>query len=229
MPRQLSSKVRRDRRDLVRRVHPARSPSVSIIETIVAKERLEESEKDKSKVVHDAERHVYHGMPREELDEILTTIFQEADTDRSGSLDLGEFERCLGDIRIGITRKEVKLIMFETYAKDGRIDYEAFKPLCMKLLVELTAAEWLNPSQDDADLQAQIDGLLNVADKEGSGQLALDEIRSSLARTSGSPRCRSAIVKQSPYYADKLSSLRRVATLQLPCVRSLPLPSSLAL
>ncbi len=151
--------------------------AVSIIETIVAKEKLKESEKEKSKVVHDAERHVYHGMPREELDEILTTIFQEADTDRSGSLDLGEFERCLGDIRIGITRKEVKLLMFETYAKDGRIDYEAFKPLCMKLLVELTAAEWINPSQDDADLQAHIYGLLSAADKEGSGQLPLDEIQ----------------------------------------------------
>eukprot|EP00515_Schizochytrium_aggregatum_P005509 CAMPEP_0202046100 /NCGR_PEP_ID=MMETSP0963-20130614/1090_1 /ASSEMBLY_ACC=CAM_ASM_000494 /TAXON_ID=4773 /ORGANISM="Schizochytrium aggregatum, Strain ATCC28209" /LENGTH=459 /DNA_ID=CAMNT_0048610727 /DNA_START=42 /DNA_END=1421 /DNA_ORIENTATION=+ len=151
--------------------------AVSIIETIVAKEKLKESEQEKERVMHDAEQHIYHGMPPAELDEILTSIFKEADVDGSGALDLDEFERCLCDIRIGMTRKEVNLLMFETYSNDGMIDYEAFKPLCMKLLVELTAQEWLAPDQDEADLEGLITKLCLERDAEHIGKLHIDSIQ----------------------------------------------------
>jgi len=131
--------------------------AVSIIETIIAKCKLRENEKVKAKVQQDAHGHIYHGMPSEDLNEILTTIFQEADTDGNGTLDAEEFARCLTDIRIGMTRKEINVLMFETYAdKEGKVDYEAFKPLCMDLLVEMTAQEWMAPDQDEKDLEEKI-------------------------------------------------------------------------
>jgi len=152
--------------------------AVSIIETIVAKWQLRQEEERKAKLMHDAELHIFHGMPQEELEEMLTEIFREADADGNGTLDLDEFERCLADIRLGMTRKEINVLMFETYAnEEGKIDYEAFKPLCMQLLVELTAQEWMAPSQDEEDLKQDILTACRKEDPEECGVLSYDKLQ----------------------------------------------------
>lgn len=157
--------------------------AVSIIETIVAKQRLREQEVRRSQVKAQAANHVYHGMPADELAEMLAEIFREADADGNGTLDVDEFEKCLRDIRIGITRKEVNVLMFETYAgKDGMIDYEAFKPLCLQLLVEMTAQEWMEPSQDEKDLEEYVLAACAKEDEGSSGKLSTDALQRVLFR-----------------------------------------------
>ncbi|GBG26283.1 Calmodulin-like protein [Hondaea fermentalgiana] len=157
--------------------------AMGVIQTLVAKHELRQEEERQAKVKEEAESHIYHGMPHEELEEILTSIFREADTDGNGTLDLDEFERCLADIRIGMTRKEINVLMFETYAdNDGKIAYEAFKPLCMELLAELTAQEWMAPSQDVQDIQVAILEAFQKADKTESGMLSHEQLQSVLSR-----------------------------------------------
>lgn len=156
--------------------------AMGVIQTLVAKYELRQEEERMAKVKQDAESHIYHGMPHEELEEILTSIFREADTDGNGTLDLDEFERCLADIRIGMTRKERNVLMFETYAdQDGKIAYEAFKPLCMELLTELTAQEWMAPSQDVQDLHVTILDECKSLDSKKTGKLSHEDLQQALS------------------------------------------------
>ena len=77
------------------------------------------------------------GYTREEVCETLMSIFQSADADGSGSLSRKEFKECLIDSDIGLSRKDINIILTEADL-DGNEDigYEEFIPVCFNVLVE---------------------------------------------------------------------------------------------
>lgn len=146
--------------------------AVSIIESIVAKWALRKNEEKQAAAYKNAELQIYHGMPEHELDAILSEIFRKADKDGNGALDADEFEKCLQDIHLGFTRKEINVMMYETDSDhNGKIDYEEFKPLCKQLLIELTAQEWLQPAEDQKAMEKLLLDAFQEADKEDTGIL----------------------------------------------------------
>jgi len=83
------------------------------------------------------EMHLLHGMPRDELDAMMEGVFRAADADGSGVLDRKEFAKCLKSSELGLSRKEINLLLTEVDMDgDGKISYEEFMPLCFNILVE---------------------------------------------------------------------------------------------
>ena len=77
------------------------------------------------------------GYTREEVCETLMSIFRAVDTDGSGSLSRKEFKECLVDSDIGLSRKDINIILTEADLDgDEDIGYEEFIPVCFNVLVE---------------------------------------------------------------------------------------------
>ena len=98
---------------------------------------VESAEMDAQEARKSVQMHLLHGMPREELENMMRNVFTSADADGSGYLDRKEFQTCLKHAQLGLTRKEINLLSSEVDAnEDGMISYEEFTPLCFNILVE---------------------------------------------------------------------------------------------
>lgn len=111
---------------------------VEIIHGLKAKAEAQAQAEDEEDEAREAvEMHLLHGMPREDLEAIMRAVFESADVDGSGALDRKEFSRCLKSAELGLTRKEINLLLCEVDENgDGLISYEEFVPLCFNILVE---------------------------------------------------------------------------------------------
>ena len=154
---------------------------VELIHSMKAKEdakaAAEEDEVDAREAV---EMHLLHGIPREQLEQMMFTVFNSADSDGSGALDRKEFARCLKSAELGLTRKEINLLLSEVDADgDGMVTYEEFVPLCFNILVErfkddVLAEQALN-SYDDLT-QTLLEEFQSV-DEDDSGGAATGRLK----------------------------------------------------
>ena len=149
---------------------------VELIHSMKAKEdakaAAEEDEVDAREAV---EMHLLHGIPREQLEQMMFTVFNSADSDGSGALDRKEFARCLKSAELGLTRKEINLLLSEVDADgDGMVTYEEFVPLCFNILVERF--------KDDVLAEQALNSYDDLT------QTLLEEFQSCLLYTSPSPR-----------------------------------------
>merc|ERR1712091_212276 len=102
-----------------------------------------------------AEEQLMYVLPREELEKIMKTVFAKADSDGNGVLDRKEFKKCLKAAELGLTKKDINILLSETDVDgDGMVTYEEFVPLCFNILVErfkdemqqmeaLSSADWV--------------------------------------------------------------------------------------
>ncbi len=75
-----------------------------------------------------------HGMTKAELEALMHRVFTKADTDGSGNLDRKEFKEALKAAGLGLTRKDINLIMTTAdIDRDGVISYEEFIPVCFQV------------------------------------------------------------------------------------------------
>lgn len=64
----------------------------------------------------------------------MMRIFRKADVDRSGMLSRSEFRNALKAAKLGLTRKDINLIMFKVDTNnDQEISYEEFVPVCFQV------------------------------------------------------------------------------------------------
>lgn len=78
----------------------------------------------------------------EELAETLENIFEEADTNGDGTLDMAEFRACLENTKLGLTHDIADALADKVdHDEDGLISYHEFAPLCYDLLVEVVNME----------------------------------------------------------------------------------------
>jgi hypothetical protein len=64
--------------------------------------------------------------------------------DGNGVLDRAEFKACLMSADLGLTRKEINLLLTEADDNgDGVVEYDEFVPLCFKILVEKFKEDYL--------------------------------------------------------------------------------------
>ena len=89
-----------------------------------------------------------------ELEELLTSLFIEADRDGSGALSLQEFKSALTMAQLGLSDREVKRVMMEADVNDdGEISYQEFVPLAVDFVQGMYAkveAELHEAKQEDA-------------------------------------------------------------------------------
>lgn len=86
-------------------------------------------------IVRDAvEDLLLHGMSKTELEALMLRVFRKADLDRSGLLNRAEFKVCLKAAKLGLTRKDINLIMSTVDINhDGQISYDEFVPVCFQV------------------------------------------------------------------------------------------------
>jgi Ca2+-binding EF-hand superfamily protein len=149
--------------------------ALQIIQGMYAKKRLEQHMTD---VDQHAEDLLVHGMSREELTELVGSIFERMDQDKSGQLSKQEFVAALTSMELGLTRREINTIMFQIdQDNDGNISYREFVPFAFDLLQKLTSMRLLETELENDELAQYLMDLFKAKDTEMTGMLLADDIR----------------------------------------------------
>jgi len=149
--------------------------ALQIIQGMYAKKRMEQH---MSEVEQHAEDLLVHGMSREELTDLVGSIFERMDSDGSGQLNKQEFITALTSMELGLTRREINTIMFQIdQDQDGNISYREFVPFAFDLLQKLTSLRLLETELENDELAQYLIDLFKAKDTEMLGSLAVDDVR----------------------------------------------------
>merc|ERR1712224_638831 len=125
-----------------------------------------------------AEELLVHGMSREELTELVSSIFERMDSDGSGTLSKNEFASALTSMELGLTRREINTIMFQIdQDNDGNISYREFVPFAFDLLHKFTSLRLLETEMEHDELAQFLSDLFKSKDTEMTGHLHGDDMR----------------------------------------------------
>lgn len=144
----------------------------------VAKAARASEEEERREAV---EAYFVHGMSRDELNGALRAVFERCDADGSGYLDHREFTKALKSAELGLSKKEINLLLSEVdFNDDGVVEYAEFVPVCFEILVErATHKQMENAAFSSHDgLTQLLLGAFVAADCDGSGVLQIRDIKS---------------------------------------------------
>ena len=103
----------------------------------------------------------------------MMEIFHRSDVDGSGALSLQEFRKCCKDADIGLTKKEINILMHQCDVDgDGQITYEEFVPLCFEMLTEILKDELLVEKRSPTELEVFLIEVWKEADHNDTGVLS---------------------------------------------------------
>lgn len=161
---------------------------VDIIHSLKAKEEaLAAQEATDQRTREEVEMHLLHGLPREELEAMMKGVFEMADVDGNGTLSQAEFKECLKSAELGLTRKEINLLLSECDVDgDGRVSYTEFLPLCFNVLVERFKEQVISNQalQSTDGLQQALLQEFETQDLVGAGVLSVSKVKKCLASVS---------------------------------------------
>lgn len=148
--------------------------AVDLVQSMYAKMEMEQARaQEEDDAREEAKNYLLHGMTKEEVENVMMEIFHKSDADGSGALSLTEFQKCCRDADIGLTRKEVNILMHQCDVDgDGHISYEEFVPLCFEMLTEILKDELLQEKRSPTELEQFLVQLFSEADVEGIGALS---------------------------------------------------------
>ena len=161
---------------------------VGIITAFSARDiAVEERDAYDDEVRAEVRESLLRGYTREEVCETLMSLFRAVDTDDSGTLSRHEFKMCLLDSEIGLSRRDINVILTEADI-DGneQIGYEEFIPVCFNVLIERFKMEIIqnqNLTSPDTMTQILIE-YFQSADFGGSLQIPLKAVKSALKQFS---------------------------------------------
>jgi len=129
-------------------------------------------EQNEADAREEAQNYLMHGMTKEEVEQVMGEIFAKSDVDGSGNLSISEFRKCCKDADIGLTKKEINVLMHQCDVDgDGHISYEEFVPLCFEMLTEILKDELLKEKQSPSELEEFLKDVWSEADTEQQGAL----------------------------------------------------------
>ncbi len=154
---------------------------VQIMHSMKAKEAAAKEAAAQEDDAHDkAEAILIKGLYEAEFFERLKASFLAADKDKSGLLDRREFKSCLKYSGLGLTKKEINLLMSEAdYDGDGLISWEEFSTTCYEILVWHMTNELLHKQRSfpQDELTAELLLMFESGDEAKSGFLHQSEIK----------------------------------------------------
>jgi len=149
--------------------------ALQIVQGMYAKKRLEQHITD---IDQHAEDLLVHGMSRDELTELVGSIFERMDQDGSGTLSKAEFATALTSMELGLTRREINTVMFQIDQDgDGGVSYREFVPFAFDLLQKLTSLRLLETELENDELAQYLTDLFKARDVEMIGMLHVNDIR----------------------------------------------------
>ena len=118
------------------------------------------------------------GMDKAELQKIMMDVFNKADADGSGQLSLGEFQTCIKEADLGLTRREINVLMTQVDVDgSGYVEYSEFAPLCFEILTKILREELVDALRPPTELEAGLYALFSEHDAEKGGVLPLATLR----------------------------------------------------
>merc|ERR1711959_805683 len=128
-------------------------------------------------------------MSAEELTEFLSSVFNEADVDGSGTLSYKEFKTVIQTSRLEFTKQDIRKMLMEAGEnEDGYIDYNEFLPIGVDIVQAIFArreAEAAAKSNEEAAQEAARVALVHGMDKEQYKQMLMQYFRSHDTDNSG--------------------------------------------
>jgi len=148
--------------------------AVDLVQSMYAKMEMEQAKaQEEEDAREEAKNYLLHGMTKEQVEQTMMEIFHKSDADGSGALSLQEFQKCCRDADIGLTRKEVNILMHQCDVDgDGHISYEEFVPLCFEMLTEILKDELLQEKRSPSELELFLVEIFGQSDIEGEGRLS---------------------------------------------------------
>lgn len=172
---------------------------VDILQGIRADIESQAMKEEAEVLVRDAVDVLLRGMGKKDLETLMLKVFSKSDVDRNGTLDRKEFKNCLKSAHLGLTRKDINLIMSSVdLNQDGVISYAEFIPVCYEVLVERFKEEVIrNQITSNSDsLQNMLLEAFQTADPSSTGLIPRGDLK--------------AILKQLSYETLGLSTLQLV-------------------
>lgn len=117
--------------------------ALQVVSLIAAKQR-EGAERDKAHhaSLQGAQFALVHGLTAAELQQKLVDAFRLVDADNDGLISAGELAAALHGSGLGLSRKDVNLLMSEADTdRSGRLDFSEFAPVCFNLLADNIAKQ----------------------------------------------------------------------------------------
>lgn len=157
---------------------------VDILQGMRADQEAQQMVEEADVLVTDAvEDLLLRGMSREDLEKLMMQVFSKSDVDKNGTLDRKEFKHCLRSAHLGLTRKDINLVMSSIDLNgDGVISYKEFVPVCYQVLVERfkdeAVANQIARSEDS--LQKMLLEAFQAGDPERTGFLSRQDVKSIL-------------------------------------------------
>jgi Ca2+-binding EF-hand superfamily protein len=157
--------------------------AVELVQGITAKKEAQEVAKQQEVRAREAaNEYMLHGMSKDALSQVILDVFKKADKDNSGSLTIAEFQMCIREADLGLTRKEVNVLMHSVDVDfSGEITYEEFAPLCFDILVEILKDELMAAQKTTSEMEDFLRLQFQGADPSGAGKLKTHELRDALA------------------------------------------------
>lgn len=121
-----------------------------------------------------------HGMMQDEVESLLHEIFQRADADERGVLSRLDFMDALLDADLGLTRREVNVLMSEAPSSSdnngGDVLYLDFIPICFQLLRDVFVQGVVELPNDQDSLAQYLVEVFASGDSEATGLLTVAEL-----------------------------------------------------
>jgi Ca2+-binding EF-hand superfamily protein len=125
------------------------------------------------------------GMTEEELTLRMQQLFAQFDDDGNGTLDPEEFQRALNSADLGLSRKEINMLLGEADVNDdGCIEYDEFVPVAFRVLVDRARNKQLENealSSEDGITALLVDEFRG-ADPTGAGVMHVQDVKRCLKR-----------------------------------------------
>jgi len=132
-----------------------------------------------------AAAYLMEGLPREGLESNLASMFAEGDADSNGCLSIGEFSKCLWQLDLGLTKREINSLMAEVNTtKTGLVNYDEFLPLAYELLVEVMKEKLLDDGGRLKELQGHFTDAFAAKDvdlEDGISKISINACRDVLS------------------------------------------------
>jgi len=156
--------------------------AVDLVTTMYARmDSTAQHEKDEDEARLEAQNYLLHGMTQEQVEATMQDVFRSADADGSGALSVTEFRQACKDADIGLTKKEINLLMHQCDADgDGNISYDEFVPLCFELLTEILKEQLLEEKRGPDELVDYLNGLWAELDFADEGRLDAPTLKKGL-------------------------------------------------
>lgn len=108
-----------------------------------------------------------------DLEQLLISLFQEADKDGSGSLDRTEFAALMATASLGLSESEIKLLLAESDENaDGSVSYAEFVPLAVEVVQTMRLKQRYEEYEEDVTAELR-DAALAIISKSADEVAAI--------------------------------------------------------